>query len=53
MTKVVKGAGRRKYAAQNAKHSQRTPLPARASEGRDIREQHLAALKSALERKSD
>lgn len=53
MTKTVKGAGRKRYAITQAKHSQRTPLPARASDGRDVREEHLAELKAALERKSD
>lgn len=52
MSNTVKGAGRRKYAAQQAKHSQRTPLPAKATRGRNIAEQHTTELKKAAGQKA-
>lgn len=46
MTTTVKGAGRRKYARAQAKHSQRTPLPPKGS--KSVQEEHTKSLEEAV-----
>jgi hypothetical protein len=43
VTKIVRGAGRSRYAAAQAKHSQRTPFGG----GRDVHAEHTQALVEA------
>jgi hypothetical protein len=45
VTNTVKGAGRGRYAANKARHDQRTPLPPRGS--RPIHDDHTEALRRA------
>ena len=48
MTKDVRGAGRARYAANKARHDQRTPLPPRGSA--PVHEDHTEALSEAAGR---
>jgi hypothetical protein len=51
MTNTVRGAGRGRYAANKARHDQRTPLPPRGSA--PIHTAHTEALKKAADRDDD
>lgn len=44
MTKIVRGAGRARYTAAQAKHAQRTPFGG----GRDVQADHTQALRDAV-----